>query len=188
VYSSFSSIDDEVSAVEVEAAKQAAKEQEAAAASAAAAAAVASDKPWWPPTEFAALLGLAVAMAIAGISNALLCKPVQLNYRYVGYHLPAAGTCCTLPLLDAHSMQAAEIAVFEYPCTHHFVCGFCCSILHLTLCCPACRAACPAAISVSCGSAAAAAARQQCRRHTTSTLCGSRSCPCQLCRCRCGSS
>jgi hypothetical protein len=80
-YSSFSSIDDEVSAVEVEAAKQAARDKEAAAAAAVAAAAAAADKPWWPPTEFAALLGLAVSFAIAGVSNALLCKPVQLNYR-----------------------------------------------------------------------------------------------------------
>lgn len=93
-YSSFSSIDDEVSTYELEAAKQAAREKEAAAAAAAATAAATADKPWWPPTEFAALLGLAVAFVIAGISNALQCKPVQLNYRCVGAQHPRACLGC----------------------------------------------------------------------------------------------
>lgn len=183
-YSSFSSIDDEVSTYELEAAKQAAKQKEAAIAAAAGAAAATTDKPWWPPTEFAALLGLAVAFVIAGISNALQCKPVQLNYRCVGAQHPTACLGCNAPtfcLYPKHVMlarflyQLAATAAAWSTLSHAF------TALHVLL-------FKRAATSASCGSAAAAAARRQCRQHTTSTSCGSRSCRCQRCRCRCGSS
>jgi hypothetical protein len=137
-YSSFSSIDDEVSAVEVEAAKQAARDKEAAVSAAAAAVAAATDKPWWPPTEFAALLGLAVAFAIAGVSNALMCKPVQLNYRCVWAQHSKQQQHSMHGLQCCHCSQP-PMSVLQYTCTQHSAAAA--VWFTLTLCCHACIAA-----------------------------------------------
>jgi hypothetical protein len=37
---------------------------------------------WWPPAEFSALVGLLLAVALAGMSQALLCKPIAVHYSH----------------------------------------------------------------------------------------------------------
>eukprot|EP00882_Tetradesmus_deserticola_P008460 GHRQ01008921.1.p1 GENE.GHRQ01008921.1~~GHRQ01008921.1.p1 ORF type:complete len:661 (+),score=305.40 GHRQ01008921.1:513-2495(+) len=101
---SFSSIDAEVFAVEAQAARQAFTEQQAAAAAVAVAGVAAAGKPWWPPTEFAALLGLAMAFVIAGVSNTLLCKPAQLNYSHQRI-VRQCSSCCGSPAVQAAHQQ-----------------------------------------------------------------------------------
>lgn len=102
-YGSFSSIDDEVSPAEIEAAKQAALEAVALKEAAAAAAAKSGDY-WWPPTEFSALVGLAASLLVAAVTNALLCKPVQLNYSPQRI-VRQCTSCCGSPAVQAQHHQ-----------------------------------------------------------------------------------
>ncbi|KAF8072886.1 Utp11 [Scenedesmus sp. PABB004] len=75
--------------------------------------------PWWPPTEYAALVGLAVSLALAGMSNALLCTPFGGYGGGSSRIARQCSSCCAPPAAQAahrvYMLRAPERALPSLP-------------------------------------------------------------------------